>query len=94
MASHSREWRSPFSPPAYFHREQHIDNQAVTQIGRTTFWVLVDMSAAISMPRWVIASCETHLKKALVTGGDGEVEEVVSHGKDSVIGSPEFRREE
>lgn len=28
------------------------------------------------------------MKKALVTAGDGEVEEVVSHRKDSVIGGP------
>ena len=87
----SDEWRGPLSLSAYFRREEFIHSQPLTRDGGVTFWALVDTSTYTSSARRVIASCETYRKRALVTKGNGKVEEVVSHGIGNVFCDPQLR---
>lgn len=87
----SDEWRGPLSRSAYFRREEFIHSQPLTRDGGVTFWALVDTSTHTFTARRVIASCETYRKRALVTKGNGKVEDVVSHGIGNVFCDPQLR---
>lgn len=89
-----KSWAGRLSLPAYFRREEHLANQAITRNGGITHWVLVDSTKAPN-EREILASCETLRKRALVAraeqDGSGGVEEAVSHGIGSVFCDPRFR---
>ena len=87
----SQAWCGRLSLEAYFRRERVLANQTLTRDGGMTFWILVDTSATTSMPRMILASCETYRKRALVAMGNAKIEEVVSHGIGSVYCNPQLR---
>lgn len=84
-------WSGPLSFPAYQRREEHLSHQDLTRDGGMTFWILVDNSAPPSPVRRILASCETIKKRALLTRGDGCVEEFISYGILSVFCDPDLR---
>ncbi|KAK4693195.1 hypothetical protein P7C71_g4154, partial [Lecanoromycetidae sp. Uapishka_2] len=83
-------WKGAMDIPTYLRRETHLENQAFTKDGGITFWVLVD-SAAQPNVRPILASCESLRKRALIFKGDGEVEEIISHGIGKSLRSDEFQ---
>lgn len=76
--------------PTYVRRETHLESQAFTKDGGITFWILVDTTIAPN-ERPILASCESLRKQALIAKGDGQVEDVISHGIGSVFCNPEYR---
>lgn len=87
----SEEWRGILSVPAYFRREEHLLQQALTRDGGLTSWVLVHQpNGSSERDRKVLCGCESILKRALVAS-DGEIEDVVAHGVASVFCPPEYR---
>lgn len=87
----SEEWRGTLSVPAYFRREEHLLQQALTRDGGLTSWVLVHQpNGSSEKDRKVLCGCESISKRALVAS-DGEVEDVVAHGVASVFCPPEYR---
>lgn len=85
-----QSWRGRLSLPAYLRRETYLENQDFTKDGGITFWILVDTTAQPNL-RPILASCESLRKRALIAKGDGQVEEIISHGIGSVFCNPEFR---
>ena len=87
-------WRGSLSPEAYARRELHLSNQELTQNGGITSWVLVDASKpnpTSSIPRVILASCESYRKRALIAKTAGNLQEVISHGIGSVFTNPKHR---
>lgn len=84
-------WAGPLSLPDYMQREEVLSNQDLTRDGGITFWVLVDTSSPSSPSRRILASCETIMKRALIARDKAQVEEVISHGIQSVFCDPELR---
>ncbi|KAL9607740.1 MAG: hypothetical protein Q9167_007370 [Letrouitia subvulpina] len=85
-------WRGPLDEQAYIRREQHLWAQDLTRNGRITFWILIDASSPpLNGIRMILANCESIRKRALISKGDGMVEEVVTHGIGSVYCDPRFR---
>ena len=88
------EWAGRLPLEAYLRREKHLADQTFTRNGGITFWILVDGRKEPNN-REILASCESLRKRALVaraeTDGDGDVEEIVSHGIGSVFCNPEYR---
>lgn len=83
-----KEWRGALTIEAYLRREAYLGNQDSTRNGGMTYWALVDTNTS---PRRVLASCETHKKKAYVWS-NGKLKETVVHGIGSVFCPPQFRR--
>lgn len=91
LHANSEEWRGVLSLPAYFRREEHLCQQALTENGGLTSWVLVHQPSGTSEKnRKVLCSCESIKKKSLVAT-DGKVEDVWAHGVASVFCPPEYR---
>lgn len=87
----SEEWRGILSVPAYFRREEHLLQQALTRDGGLTSWVLVHQPNGTSeKDRKVLCGCESILKRALVAS-NGKVDDVAAHGVASVFCPPEYR---
>ncbi|KAH7095874.1 hypothetical protein FB567DRAFT_42359 [Paraphoma chrysanthemicola] len=90
------EWRGALSIPAYLRREDVLSNQALTQDGGISYWILVDTSLKgnpldpSSGARLPLASCETYRKKALVWN-DGKLQETICHGIGSVFCASHLR---
>lgn len=83
-------WRGRLPMETYLRREHYLAEQPFTRNGGITFWILVDTTQPPNA-RAILASCESLRKRALVTKGDGKVEEVVSHGIGSVFCNPKYR---
>lgn len=88
--SNGASFRGSMSLPTYLRREKHLENQAFTRDGGITFWILVDTTASPNA-RPILASCESFRKRALISRGDGQVQDIISHGIGSVFGNPEYR---
>ncbi|EMC91586.1 hypothetical protein BAUCODRAFT_116392 [Baudoinia panamericana UAMH 10762] len=87
--ANSEEWRGALSLEAYLRREDHLLNQALTQDGGLTPWMLV-YQPPDGGPRHSLCGCESIKKKALVST-HGRVEDVVAHGIASVFCPPKYR---
>ena len=93
----SAEWRGALSLSAYLRREEALSQQALTNDGGITYWMLVDTSLSNnpldpnSGTRLPLASCETLRKKALIAQ-DGKVQDVICHGIASVFCAPHLRK--
>ena len=93
----SAEWRGALSPSAYLRRENILSQQALTEDGGITYWILIDTALKNnpldldSQTRLPLASCETYRKKALAWR-DGKLQEVVSHGIGSVFCGQHLRK--
>lgn len=89
-----QSWAGRLSVDAYLRREEHLADQEVTRNGGIMYWILVDATKAPN-ERAILSSCETLRKRALVAraepDGDGDVEEVLSHGVGSVYTDPRYR---
>ena len=84
------EWRAVLPLSAYLRREVHLARQSICQDERLTFWILVD-SVETSIPRTVLASCESLRRPALVARQGQGVEMCASHGVGAVFCRPEYR---
>jgi hypothetical protein len=91
------EWRGALSLPAYLRREETLSQQALTQDGGISYWILVDTALEgnpldpDSGTRLPLASCETYRKKALIWQ-DGKLQESVCHGIGSVFCASHLRK--
>ena len=91
------EWRGALSLPAYLRREKALSQQALTENGGISYWILVDTSLPNnpldpeSGTRLPLASCETYQKKALVWQ-NGVMKEVITHGIGSVFCANHLRK--
>ncbi len=88
--SNGQVWRGKMDLPTYVRRETHLENQAFTRDGGITFWILVDTTRAPN-ERPILASCESLRKQALITKGNGQVTDIISHGIGSVFCNPDHR---
>ena len=87
----SASWRDSLTPPVYLQESLFLTTVPLAKDGGMTIWILVDKNLPHD-DRPILCSCESFLKRSLMSDVDGKVEEVVVHGIASVFCPPEYRR--
>jgi hypothetical protein len=77
---HSSCWRGLLDVSTYLKRENHLEKQLLTSDGGLTTWILIHQSDLLQPnKRPIYASCDTIKMRALVSSGDHNVKEVMTH---------------
>ncbi|KAL3467384.1 hypothetical protein BJX64DRAFT_248532 [Aspergillus heterothallicus] len=87
----SNDWKDALTVPQYLEECAHLLTVPLARNNGITQWVLVDKSQPVE-ERIVLASCESFLKKALISGANGKVEEVIVHGIAGVYCESKLRK--
>ena len=86
----SASWKDSLTVPMYLQEQLFLTIVPLARNNGMTTWILVNKSLPQDH-RPILCSCETFLKRSLMSDTDGKVEEVVVHGIASVFCPPEYR---
>ena len=89
--STSASWRDSLTVPSYLQEQLFLTTVPLAKNNGMTTWILVEKNLSQDQ-RPILCSCETFLKRSLMSNTDGMVEEVILHGIASVFCAPEYRR--
>jgi hypothetical protein len=87
----SESWRDSLTLPVYLQESLFLSTVPLAKDGGMTTWVLVEKNLPPDQ-RPILCSCESFLKRSLMSDADGKIEEVIVHGIASVFCPPEYRR--
>ncbi|KAL4885290.1 hypothetical protein BJY04DRAFT_180546 [Aspergillus karnatakaensis] len=86
----STEWKGPLNVSQYCTEYAYLSSVPLARDNGMTQWVLVDGDEQSN--RRILASCETFLKRALVSDETGNCTDVIAHGIASVYCEPALRK--
>lgn len=87
----STSWRDSLTVPVYLEEQLFLSDVPLARNGGMTTWILVEKDCPPDHRR-IFCSCESFLKRSLVTDTDGKVEDVIVHGVASVFCPLVYRR--
>ena len=87
----SAAWRDSLTPLIYLQESLFLTTVPLAKDCGLTTWILVDKNLPVDH-RPILCSCESFLKRSLISDVDGNVEEVALHGIASVFCPPNYRR--
>lgn len=90
-ANTSASWRDSLTVPVYLQEQLFLSGVPLARNGGMTTWILVEKNLPPGRRR-IFCSCESFLKRSLMTDTDGKIEDVLVHGVASVFCPSDYRR--
>ncbi|KAL8814678.1 MAG: hypothetical protein Q9223_006117 [Gallowayella weberi] len=87
----SASWRDSLTVPVYLQEQLCLSNVPLARNGGMTTWILVEKDLPPDQRR-IFCSCESFLKRSLMSSTNGKAEDVIIHGVASVFCPLEYRR--
>lgn len=87
----SASWRESLTSSTFVQEKLFLTTVPLAKNNGMTMWILVDKNLPPDQ-RPILCSCETFLKRSLMSDTVGKVEEVIVHGIASVFCPSEYRR--
>ena len=87
----SASWRDSLTVEVYLQEQQFLSSVPLAKNNGMTTWILVEKNLPQDHRR-IFCSCESFLKRSLMTDLEGKVEEVIVHGIASVFCPIEYRQ--
>ncbi|KAL8697456.1 MAG: hypothetical protein Q9201_007121 [Fulgogasparrea decipioides] len=87
----SASWKDSLTVPDYLQEQLFLTTAPLAKNNGMTTWILVEKNLPQDHRR-ILCSCETFLKRSLMTDTDGKTEEVIVHGIANVFCPIEYRR--
>lgn len=87
----SASWRDSLDMPVYLQEQRFLSDVPLARNGGMTTWILVEQDVPPNHRR-IYSSCESFVKRALITGIGDKVEDVIIHGVASVFCPADCRR--
>ncbi|KAL8793848.1 MAG: hypothetical protein Q9195_003574 [Heterodermia aff. obscurata] len=87
----SASWRDSLTDSVYLQEQLYLTTVPLAKNNGMTTWILVEKDSPPNNRR-ILCSCESFLKRSLMSDNDGQVEEVIVHGIASVFCPLEYRR--
>ena len=87
----STSWRDSLTPPLYVQEQLFLTTVPLARNNGMTAWILVEKDSLPNRRR-ILCSCESFLKRSLMSDPCGTIEKVIVHGIASVFCPPEYRR--
>ena len=84
-------WGDALSLPLYLEESAYLTSVPLAKDGGMTIWILTDRNLPPNQ-RPILCSCETFRKRAIISGTEGDVTEMIIHGVASVFCNPAYRR--
>jgi hypothetical protein len=89
--NNSDSWRDSLTRPVFLQESLFLATVPLAKDGGMTTWILVEKNLPQDH-RPIFCSCETFLKRSLMSDADGKIEEVIVHGIASVFCPLGYRR--
>ena len=87
----SASWRDSLTTSEYLEEQLFLTSVPLAKNNGMTRWVLAEKNCPQDQRR-IFCSCESFIKRSLMTDADGNIEEVVVHGIASVFCPLKYRR--